>query len=108
MGNLFYEQLQKECKDDTEHITKEELDAITHFLKVNIMRNDKIMFDDAIRGDNGYQDIDLIEVIASLHNTLYKEVTGEYYDYMFHWANKVGSYVYDDLFKKEGEKRERN
>ena len=89
-------------------MTKEELDNITVWIKDNVMRNSKIMFEDAVRGDDKYYDVDLIEVIASLHNMLYKEVTGEYYDYMFHWANKVGSYVYDDLFKKEDEKRERN
>ena len=109
MGNLFYEQLEKECEDDKERMTKEELDNITHWIKNNIMRDSNIMFDDNIRGDcYEFQDIDMIEVIASLHNMLYKEVTGEYYDYMFHWANKIGSWVYDDLFKKEGEKRERN
>ena len=108
MSNLFYEQLQKECEDDNKHMSKDALDAITWWIKVNIMRNDRIMFDDVIRGDGVYQYIDLVEVIASLHNMLYKEVTGEYYDYMFHWANKVGSWVYDDLFKKEDEKRERN
>lgn len=88
-------------------MTREELDTITYWLKVNVMRNDKIMFEDVIRGDNGYQDIDLIEVIASLHNMLYKEVTGDYYDYMFHWANKIGSWVYSDMFKKEEERKER-
>ena len=88
-------------------MTREELDNITVWIKDNIMRNSKIMFEDAVRGNDDYYDIDLIEVIASLHNMLYKEVTGEYYDYMFHWANKVGSYVYDDMFKKEDEKRER-
>lgn len=89
-------------------MTREELDNITYYIKENVMRNNKIMFEDVIRGDDGYQDIDLIEVIASLHNMLYKEVTGKYYDYMFHWANKVGSWVYDDMFKKEDEKRERD
>lgn len=88
-------------------MTREDLDAITFWLKVNIMRNDNIMFDDVIRGDDEYQVIDLIEVIASLHNMLYKEVTGEYYNYMFHWANKVGSWVYDDMFKKEEERKKR-
>lgn len=93
-------------------MTAEELNNITQWVKENIMRNSSIMFDDDIRDiyiGNGksYQEIDLIEVIASLHNMLYKEVTGEYYDYMFHWANKVGSWVYDDMFKPEKEKRER-
>ena len=42
----------------------------------------------------------LIDVVASLHNELYKEVTGDYYDYMFHWANKAGyNNVVDDYFK---------
>ena len=77
------------------------------------MRNGDIMHNYDIRcitieSDKELIDIDLIDIIASLHNMLYKEVTGEYYNYMFHWANKVGSWVYDDLFKKEGEKRERN
>ena len=108
MGNLFYEQLEKESEEDIkEHMSIEQLDYITLWIKNNIMRNNKVMFDDAIRGNDGYQDIDLIEVIASLHNMLYKEVTGEYYDYMFHWANKVGSWVYDDMFKREDKKRER-
>lgn len=88
-------------------MTREELDNITVWIKENVMRNSKIMFEDPVRGDDKYYDVDLIEVIASLHNMLYKEVTGEYYDYMFHWANKVGSWVYDDMFKKEDEKRER-
>ena len=107
MGNLFYEQLEEQSEDNKEHMTKEKLDSITLWIKENIMRNNKIMFEDAIRGYDGYQDIDMIEVIASLHNMLYKEVTGEYYDYMFHWANKIGSWVYDDMFKPEEEKRER-
>lgn len=95
-----------------EHMTEEKLTEITTWIIKNIMRNDQIMFEpyvrgSYIRGDNIYEEADLIEVIASLHNMLYKEVTGEYYDYMFHWANKVGGWVYDDLFKKEEEKRER-
>lgn len=108
MGNLFYEQLEKESEEDIkEHMPIEQLDYITVWIKDNVMRNSKIMFEDAVRGDDKYYDVDLIEVIASLHNMLYKEVTGEYYDYMFHWANKVGSWVYDDMFKREDEKRER-
>ena len=108
MSNLFYEQLEKESEDNKEHMTKEELDNITYWIKNNIMRDSNIMYDDNIRGNcYEFQDIDMIEVIASLHNMLYKEVTGKYYDYMFHWANKVGSYVFDDLFKKEEERKVR-
>lgn len=90
-----------------EHMTRDKLDVITYWIREHIMRSSNIMFDDAIRGNDINQDIDLIEVIASLHNMLYKEVTGKYYDYMFHWANKAGSWVYDDMFKPEEEKRER-
>lgn len=46
---------------------------------------------------------DLLDVVASLHNELYKEVTGEYYDYMFHWANHgYGGSPKDFLFKEDG------
>lgn len=43
----------------------------------------------------------LFNVIASLHNELFAEVTGSYYDYMFHWTNKGGyDDIKDDLFKE--------
>lgn len=44
---------------------------------------------------------ELLDVIASLHNELHKEVTGKYYDYMYHWANLgYGGTPDDGLFKK--------
>lgn len=48
---------------------------------------------------------DALAVLASVHNELYREVTGEYYDYIFHWANLgYGGSPDDSMFKeKEGE-----
>lgn len=50
---------------------------------------------------------DVLDVLASVHNELYKEVTGRYYDYMFHWANLgYGGSPNDGLFKeKEGDEK---
>lgn len=76
----------------------EELDAIREFIVEMIITNQDIMFDDTIR--NGFA-LDLVEVIASLYEKLHQEVTGEPYRYFFHFANKVGSWVEDDLFDKE-------
>lgn len=48
----------------------------------------------------------LLGMIASLHNELYKQVKGKYYDYMFHWANLgYGGSPNDSMFKdkKEGD-----
>lgn len=45
-----------------------------------------------------------VDIIASLHNELHNLVTGAYYDYMFHWANKCGGWCKDDLFKSEEDK----
>lgn len=42
--------------------------------------------------------VDLVGVIASLYEVLHFQVTGEPYDYMWHWANKTGSWVNDKLF----------
>ena len=79
------------------------LEHIRNYIIDNIIREPKFMFSENIRGIND-EDIDLIEVIASLYEELHYEVMGEHYDYMFHWANKVGSWVYSNLFEEEGEK----
>ena len=80
---------------------KKALDALTRDLIDNVIQNPDYVFDLGAECN-----IDLLEIIASLHNILYKEVTGEYYDYMFHWYNKVaGGSLEDGLYKKyeEGE-----
>lgn len=83
-------------------ITKEELDNITESLIEQVFRNEDVMFN--LRNneyrvfiDDEYAD--LIDIIASLHNLLYEAVTGSKYDYMWHWANKVGAWCNDNLFK---------
>lgn len=74
----------------------ERLDKIRGWLIENIFREGYVMYSDA-REVNG---IDLIEVIASLYNEYHNAVMGEPYDYMFHWANKCGSWVEEDLFDR--------
>ena len=82
----------------------EQLNKIRAFLVENVFRDPKIMFSDECRGDKeGYFTVDLPEVIASLYEVLHREVTGETYNYMFHWANKIGSWVEDELFTEEGD-----
>ena len=45
---------------------------------------------------------DALDVLASVHNELYREVTGEYYDYIFHWANLgYGGSPDDSMFKEK-------
>jgi hypothetical protein len=80
-------------------ITEEKLNKITNYIICEIMRNPHIMYNEFIQES----DIDIIGVIASLHNLLYEAVTGERYDYMFHWANKLGGWCYDDLFDESSE-----
>ncbi len=86
-------------------MTKDELNAITSWLIDNVFRNPDIMFSDEIE-ING-EAIGIPDIIASLHNLLHEQITGERYDYMFHWANKVGSDCNDNIFDnllKGGEK----
>lgn len=83
---------------------KKKLDEITHSLIMNYFRNEDVIYpdtDDSDKMENLV--IDLLEVIASLHNELYKVVTSSYYDYMFHWTNKItGGYWehLDDRYKE--------
>lgn len=72
---------------------KKALDALTRDLIDNVIQNPDFVFDLGAE-----HNIELFEVIASLHNILYKEVTGEYYDYMFHWYNKVAGESLDDNY----------
>lgn len=72
------------------------LDKITEYIIDNVMRSGLVyeVNDDSV--------IYLMDIIASLHNELYKEVTGDYYDYMFHWTNKIGyNGINDAMFKTE-------
>lgn len=76
---------------------------ITKWLIENVFMNEKYYM---IHDEDTLNDMiwDLMIIIASLHNEYYKAVNGEYYDYMFHWVNKMncGS-IEDDIFKNDGE-----
>ena len=76
------------------------IDDIRAYLVENVFRNPDIML------SKDREKIDLPEIIASLYEVLHRTVTGEPYEYMFHWANKVGTYVDDQLFM-EGENEEK-
>lgn len=81
---------------------KDKLYKITENIIDNVMRSGRVY---EVTEENIMY---LIDVIASLHNELYKEVTGEYYNYMFHWTNKCGyNGVVDGLFKTEVNDNER-
>ena len=82
----------------------EQLDNITCYLIWYVFRNENIVF-------HGDETTDfLLDIIATLHNYLYKEVAGEPYDYMWHWYNKITGTVdlEDDLFSLLKEKEEKD
>lgn len=90
---------------DKQKLTKEQLDQVRSWLVDHVIRNEILMFNYEVRGDENEisNNPDLIEVIVALYELLHIEVTGEEYDYMWHWANKVGSWVETntDIFKEE-------
>ena len=68
---------------------------------VPLFRDENIMYNDQIRGtQEPFYTVDLMTIIAALYNMLHYEVTGTEYDYFFHWANKCGSWIEDEDFKK--------
>ena len=77
-----------------------DVQEVTEYLIENVFRNDKyyMLHDEETLHDMIW---DLMIIIASLHNEYYKLATGKYYDYMFHWVNKMNAgSIDDDLFKK--------
>lgn len=82
-------------------MTKEKIDQITIDIKNNVMRNGDIVY------ELNEETLILLDYIASLHNLLYEEVTGERYDYMFHWTNKIGyNGIDDDIFDDDYDGKE--
>lgn len=65
-------------------------------LLVEICRDPQYMFNDYIRGDDKFNNIDLIGVIVGMYEIIHIMTYGEPYDYFFHWANKCGSWVDTD------------
>lgn len=83
-----------------EEMTPERLDKIRNVLVNEIYRNPYITLNESIRGDDEFSDIDLLEVITDLYEYLHILVKHETYDYMWHWANKSGSWVETGNFDK--------
>lgn len=82
-------------------ISKDKLDYITNYLKEKVWRDPEIMYPYIHPGcEDDLRDLvgDLVDIISSLHNLLYEAVTGERYDYAFHWCNKIGSDTLDHIF----------
>ena len=79
---------------------EDKLNMITSKLINEIFLNDEIYQAGYLEEGDDSIILHLLDVIASLHNELYNAVTGNYYDYMFHWSNKVGyDGIEDDFFK---------
>ena len=69
--------------------------ALTKMI-VELMRDPMIMFSDEIRGLEDPFEIDLMELIAYLFELVHRFYYKRPYNYMFHWANKAGSWVEED------------
>jgi hypothetical protein len=80
-------------------INEQKLNEIKSYLIEKIFRNPDIMFSDEMMEN------DIPEIICGLFEYLHISITGEPYDYMFHWANKCGSWVETDFFDKIIEER---
>lgn len=84
-------------------INKEDLNIIKDFIIDNVVENENIMFNETL--DN---EVDLISLICSLYNVLYNTITGDRYDYFFHWANKIGGscddYYIEHILRNETDK----
>lgn len=90
----------------------EAVKLVRNWLIENIFRNGNIMHDQRIREAPGIvlndeSSIDLAEVISGLYEILHAITYDESYDYMFHWANKCGSWVESDFFVKMIKEKEK-
>lgn len=82
-----------------DNISKEKVEEIRRFLIDNVFRCPTIMFNDNIRGYDD-DDLDLISIICDLYEYIHILTYNKSYNYMFHWANKCGSWVETGEFDK--------
>lgn len=85
-------------------MNEEELKKVRDFLVDNVFRNPDV-FIKCLDIDVD-EHLDVIDIIAGLYDMLHKAVTGENYDYMWHWANKIGFWCDDGWFYKKTVKGE--
>lgn len=75
--------------------------------EVNVWLKNEVYRDSDVVFDNDFHYF-LLDVVASLQNLLNYAITGEPYNYAFHWTNKIGYNGIDDSlldeFIKEDEK----
>lgn len=77
---------------------QDRINHIARWLKENVYRNPDVMYSDC----DINKDLSLIDVCTALFEELYYLYTGEHYDYMWHWANKVGTWAITYKFSNEG------
>ena len=87
-------------------MNESELKLIRDYIVENIVRNPDV-FIKCLDIDVD-EHLDVIDIIVGLYDMLHKEVTGENYDYMWNWANKIGFWCEDDRFYKSIVKGETN
>lgn len=76
-------------------MTEQELSRVCSYIIDNIMYNE--IYWDLFH----FEGIDIIDIIAGLFEMLHYEVTGEHYDYMWHWCNKMGGWCDTEYLYKE-------
>lgn len=76
------------------HMDENELRIIREFIIEKIIREPDVFI--KCLDINVTDQLDLTDVITGLYNMLHKSVTGEDYDYMWHWANKIGFWCDDN------------
>lgn len=65
-------------------INETKLTYIREYLVEHVYRNGDIMYNEEIINS------DLLDIVCDLYEYLHVLITGESYDYFFHWANKLG------------------
>lgn len=66
-------------------IGEKDLKVIKDFIIENVVTNSDLMFNETLDDQ-----IDIISLVCSMYNILYNTITGDNYNYFFHWANKIG------------------
>ena len=87
-------------------LTNEQINKLRNLIIDRVLTNPDVMFNEYNVTEETTPDV--IDIIVGMFEYIYQLSTGNDYDYMWHYANKIGGwcntdYLYNWLTEKEGE-----
>lgn len=77
-------------------LNRNQIDKLKTLIIDNVVMNPNVILNNDNLADDGDPNPDVIDIVVGMFEYIYQLSTGSEYDYMWHYANKVGSWCWTD------------